>query len=103
MEGMATATKTAPATKAAPKTVDQRIERLSTASLNRILEPDVDVPGEVGDGQVLPDELLSIADLPELLAGAVTSALAMAILQFQAPAPVLVKLKLSTCAVPRES
>jgi len=29
MEGMATATKTAPATKAAPKTVDQRIERLS--------------------------------------------------------------------------
>ena len=74
MEGMATATKTAPATNAAPastrspKTVDQRIERLSTASLNRILEPDVDVPGEVGDGQVLPDELLSIADLPELLA-----------------------------------
>jgi hypothetical protein len=74
MEGMATATKTAPATKSAPasttapKTVDQRIERLSTASLNRILEPDVDVPGEVGDGQVLPDELLSIAGLPELLA-----------------------------------
>jgi hypothetical protein len=78
MGDMAPATKTAPATKAAtkaapvstksPKTVDQRIERLSTASLNRILEPDVDVPGEVGDGQVLPDELLSIADLPELLA-----------------------------------
>src|ERR1035441_4535362 len=68
MEGMATATKTAPATKAAPKTVDQRIERLSTASLNRILEPDVDVPGEVGDGQVLPDALLSIAGLPQLLA-----------------------------------
>jgi hypothetical protein len=70
MEGMATVT-TAPTTKApkaAPKTVDQRIERLSTASVNRILEPDVEVPGQVGPGQVLPDELLSIADLPDLLA-----------------------------------
>jgi para-aminobenzoate N-oxygenase AurF len=53
---------------AAPtKSVEERIARLSTASLNRILEPDVHVPGEVGDGQVLPDELLSIADLPEVL------------------------------------
>ncbi|HEY1830851.1 MAG TPA: diiron oxygenase [Acidimicrobiales bacterium] len=51
--------------------VDQRIERLSSASLKRIVEPDVDVPGSVGDGQVLPDELLSIADLPEVL-GALT-------------------------------
>jgi hypothetical protein len=49
------------------KTVEQRIERLSTASLNRILEPDTDVPGEVGPGQVLPDALMSIADLPEVL------------------------------------
>jgi hypothetical protein len=56
------------ATKNPPKTLEHRIERLSTASLNRILEPDVDVPGEVGDGQVLPDELLTIADLPDLLA-----------------------------------
>ena len=63
MDAMATAT----------KTVDQRIERLSTASLNRIVEPDVDVPGEVGDGQVLPDELLSLADLPELLASLTAS------------------------------
>jgi hypothetical protein len=47
--------------------VDQRIGRLSTASLQRILEPDTDVPGSVGDGQVLPNELLSIADLPEIL------------------------------------
>jgi hypothetical protein len=53
--------------KTAPKSLDHRIERLSTASLNRILEPDIDVPGEVGPGQVLPDELLSIADVPELL------------------------------------
>jgi hypothetical protein len=46
---------------------DQKIERLSAASLRRVLEPDVDVPGAVGDGQVMPDELLSIADLPEVL------------------------------------
>jgi hypothetical protein len=47
--------------------VDQRIGRLSTASLKRIMEPDTEVPGSVGDGQVLPDELLSIADLPGVL------------------------------------
>jgi hypothetical protein len=55
----------------APDKVNQRIERLSTASLKRIVEPDVDVAGTVGDGQVLPDELLSIADVPEIL-GALT-------------------------------
>jgi hypothetical protein len=49
-------------------TIDQRIERLSTASLQRVLEPDVEVTGAVGEPQVLPDELLSIADLPEVLA-----------------------------------
>jgi hypothetical protein len=49
------------------RAMEQRIERLSTASLKRILEPDVEVPGAVGDGQVLPDELLSVADLPEVL------------------------------------
>jgi hypothetical protein len=47
--------------------VDQRIARLSTASLKRILEPDTEVPGEVGPGQVLPDALLSVADLPDVL------------------------------------
>ncbi len=47
--------------------VNQRIERLSTASLKRIVEPDIDVAGTVGDGQVLPDALLSIADVPEIL------------------------------------
>jgi hypothetical protein len=46
--------------------VDQRINRLSTASLKRIIEPDVDVPGEIGDGQVLPDEILSLSTVPEL-------------------------------------
>src|SRR5580698_2240102 len=50
----------------APRNVDHRIERLSTASLKRIVEPDTEVPGTVGDGQVLPDELLTLANLPEL-------------------------------------
>jgi P-aminobenzoate N-oxygenase AurF len=51
---------------ATARSVDERIERLSTASLKRIMEPDTEVPGEVGDGQVLPDELLSLANVPEL-------------------------------------
>src|SRR5207302_9012176 len=42
---------------------EDRIARLSTASLKRVIEPDVDVPGEVGPGQVLPDELLTVAGL----------------------------------------
>jgi hypothetical protein len=44
----------------------QRIEKLNTASLRRVIDPDKDLPGAIGDGQPLPDELLSIADLPEL-------------------------------------
>src|SRR3984957_15409134 len=56
----------APAPAPAPRPVDQRIERLSTASLKRIVEPDTEVPGEIGDGQVLPDELISLANVPEL-------------------------------------
>ena len=48
--------------------VEQRIDRLSTASLNRIMEPDADVPAAVGDGQILPDELISLAEVPELFA-----------------------------------
>jgi hypothetical protein len=51
---------------AAPRSVDQRVKRLSTASLKRIMEPDTEVPGTVGDGQVLPDELLTLANLPEV-------------------------------------
>jgi predicted metal-dependent hydrolase len=42
---------------------DQRIERLSAASLRRIIEPDTEVAGSVGPGMVLPRELLSVADL----------------------------------------
>jgi len=44
-------------------TLDERIERLSTVSLKRVVEPDEAVPGGVGPGQVLPTELLSIAGL----------------------------------------
>src|SRR5204863_8524564 len=43
--------------------VEQRIDRLSTASLKKIIEPDVDVPGQIGPGQILPDDLLSVAGL----------------------------------------
>src|SRR5580692_6504394 len=68
MGDMATTMESIPTTRATEKSPDQRIERLSTASLKRILEPDVDVPGAVGDGQVLPDELLSLFHVPELFA-----------------------------------
>lgn len=40
-----------------------KVRRLSTASANRVIEPDADVPGHVGPGQVIPDELLSTAGL----------------------------------------
>jgi hypothetical protein len=57
----------AAAAAAAPaRSVDQRIGRLSTASLKRIVEPDTDVPGQIGDGQLLPDELISLSNVPEL-------------------------------------
>ncbi|MEJ7582840.1 MAG: diiron oxygenase [Acidimicrobiales bacterium] len=40
-----------------------KIKRLSTASAKRVIEPDEDVPGHVGPGQIIPDELLSTAGL----------------------------------------
>jgi len=63
---MDTTTIEAKAAPRAPRTVEQKIERLSTASLKRILEPDTEVPGHVRDGQILPDELISLATVPEL-------------------------------------
>ena len=42
---------------------EERIERLSAASLRRVIEPDTDVVGHVGPGMVLPRELLSVRDL----------------------------------------
>ncbi|MBK6309301.1 MAG: diiron oxygenase [Candidatus Microthrix sp.] len=41
----------------------ERVERLNRASLRRVIEPDVDLPGAVGDGQLVADELLSVAGL----------------------------------------
>lgn len=40
-----------------------RVERLSAASLARVIEPDHDLPGTIGTGMVLPAELLSVAGL----------------------------------------
>ena len=40
-----------------------RIERLNTASARRVIEPDVDVIGSVGDGPVMARDLLSVAGL----------------------------------------
>ncbi len=39
------------------------IDRLSAASARRVIEPDTDVAGNVGPGQLLPDELLTVAGL----------------------------------------
>src|SRR5262245_17369484 len=50
-------------TTADPRPVDDRISRLSSLSLKRIIEPDESVPGAIGPGQVLPDELLSVEGL----------------------------------------
>lgn len=44
-------------------TTDDRVSRLSTASLRRVIEPDVELAGHVGAGMILPKELLSVADL----------------------------------------
>ena len=45
-------------------TVRERVQRLNRASA-RLIEPDEAVPGGVGEGQLLPDELLSMHQLPE--------------------------------------
>ncbi len=45
------------------RSVEERIGRLSAAAARRVIEPDEEVIGCVGDGQLLPDELLSIAGL----------------------------------------
>ncbi len=52
----------------APLEVDRaavaaKVRRLSSAAAKRVIEPDVDVPGHVGDGQLLPDDLLSVSGL----------------------------------------
>lgn len=42
---------------------DLKIERLNSASLKRVIEPDEDVPGQISFDQVLPDDLLSVVGL----------------------------------------
>jgi len=59
---------TATATPQTATTPEERIQRLSDVSARRVLDPDVAVPGAPAEGQVLPDELLSIAGLPDVLA-----------------------------------
>lgn len=43
--------------------IGARVQRLSAASLRRVIEPEVEVAGSVGPGMVLPKELLSVAGL----------------------------------------
>ena len=43
--------------------VETRINRLNTAAANRVIDPDKDLPGAPNPGQILPDELLSVAGL----------------------------------------
>ena len=50
-------------TAAERSTPDRRIARLSQVSAKRVIEPDVDVTGDFGPGQILPDELLLTAGL----------------------------------------
>lgn len=47
----------------APLAVTERVERLNRVSAKRVIDPEVDLPGSVGDGQLLPDELLSVHGL----------------------------------------
>ena len=41
----------------------ERIRRLNTASLRRVIEPDTEVAGTLSKIQVLPDDLLSVVGL----------------------------------------
>ena len=45
------------------RATESRVERLSSLSLKRVVEPDEAVTSSAGDGQLLPDELLSVAGL----------------------------------------
>lgn len=44
--------------------VEERVRRLSEVSARSVVEPDEALPGSFRPGQVLPDELLSVAGLP---------------------------------------
>ena len=47
----------------APTPVAERVDRLNAVSLKRVVEPDLELTGSVGDGQVIADELLSVHGL----------------------------------------
>ena len=47
----------------APQRTSERVERLNRASAKRVIEPDQDLPGTIGEGQLVPDELLSVVGL----------------------------------------
>jgi hypothetical protein len=42
-------------------TIEERIGRLSSVSLRRVIEPDLEILGTLGPGQIVGDDLLSIA------------------------------------------
>ncbi|MGI8662225.1 MAG: diiron oxygenase [Acidimicrobiales bacterium] len=54
---------TATVTNGEATTVDTKVRRLNDVSAKRVIDPDVDVAGALGEGQLLADELLSIAGL----------------------------------------
>lgn len=43
--------------------VDSRIAQLNTASARRVIDPDAEIQGAPGPGQIVPDELLSVRGL----------------------------------------
>jgi hypothetical protein len=54
----------APAARPAPdKSAERRVARLSHVSAKRVIEPDVEVLGDFGPGQIIPDDLLLTAGL----------------------------------------
>jgi hypothetical protein len=63
MTATLSATPTTPEKGAPEKSVEERVERLSSVSLKRVIEPDVEVPGHMGEGAVLPPDLLSVSGL----------------------------------------
>ncbi len=48
---------------ASATSTDGRVERLCAASLRRVVEPDLDIPGELGPGAVIGTDLLSVCGL----------------------------------------
>jgi len=43
--------------------IEQKVVRLSAAAGRRVVEPDEEIQGSIGAGQLLPDELLSVSGL----------------------------------------